>query len=149
MNLSDDAVQALPGLILGFALAALVTLLATPFVRRYALRSRVVDRPEARRVNTRIVARGGGVALGFGFVSVSRVMLGLNSVAGLHFADEPAVVGARQVVALLGGAVLAVAIGFLDDRVQLRARWQFVGQFALAGGGLGPGGFGNLRHVPL
>ena len=149
MNLSDDAVQALPGLILGFALAALVTLLATPFVRRYALRSRVVDRPEARRVNTRIVARGGGVAIGFGFVSVSLVMLGLNSVAGLHFADEPAVVGARQVVALLGGAVLAVAIGFLDDRFQLRARWQFVGQFALAGVAVALGILVTTRNVPF
>src|ERR1035437_200633 len=149
MNLSDDAVQALPGLILGFALAALVTLLATPFVRRYALRSRVVDRPEARRVNTRIVARGGGVAIGFGFVSVSLVMLGLNSVAGLHFAAEPAVVAARQVVALLGGAVLAVAIGFLDDRFQLRARWQFVGQFALAGVAVALGILVTTRNVPF
>jgi len=149
MNLSDDAVQALPGLVLGFALAALVTLLATPFVRRYALRSRVVDRPEARRVNTRIVARGGGVALGFGFVSVSLVMLGLNATAGLHFVDEPEAVGARQVTALLGGAALAVAIGFLDDRFQLRARWQFVGQFALASVAVALGVLVTVVNVPF
>jgi UDP-GlcNAc:undecaprenyl-phosphate GlcNAc-1-phosphate transferase len=133
MNLSDDALQALPGLLLGFALAALVTLTATPFVRRYALRLGVVDRPEARRVNTQVVARGGGLAIGFGFVSVSLVMLALNTIGGLHFVDEPAMVRMPQVVALLGGAALAVAIGFLDDKFQLRARWQFLGQCLLAG----------------
>jgi UDP-GlcNAc:undecaprenyl-phosphate GlcNAc-1-phosphate transferase len=133
MNFSDDAFQALPWLLLGFALAAFVTLMATPFMGRVALRLGVVDRPEARRVNTRVVARGGGVAIGFGFVSVSLVMLGLNAVSGLHYVDEPTVVGPGQVVALLGGAVVAVAIGFLDDRFQLRARWQFLGQCLLAG----------------
>jgi UDP-GlcNAc:undecaprenyl-phosphate GlcNAc-1-phosphate transferase len=133
MNLSDDALQALPGLLLGFALAALVTLMATPFVRRYALRLGVVDRPEARRVNTQVVARGGGLAIGFGFVSVSLVMLALNAIGGLHFVDEPAMVRMPQVAALLGGAALAVAIGFLDDKFQLRARWQFLGQCLLAG----------------
>jgi UDP-GlcNAc:undecaprenyl-phosphate GlcNAc-1-phosphate transferase len=149
MNLSDDALQALPGLLLGFALAALVTLIATPFVRRYALRLGVVDRPEARRVNTQVIARGGGLAIGFGFVSVSLIMLALNAIGGLHFVDEPAVVRTPQVVALLGGAALAVAIGFLDDRFQLRARWQFVGQFALAGVAVALGVLVTTVNVPF
>jgi UDP-GlcNAc:undecaprenyl-phosphate GlcNAc-1-phosphate transferase len=149
MNLSDDAVQALPGLVLGFALAAVLTLVATPFVRRYALRFGVVDRPEARRVNIRVVARGGGLAIGLGFVSVSLIMLALNAVTGLHFVDEPAAVGAQQVTALLGGAALAVAIGFLDDRYQLRARWQFVGQFALAGVAVVLGVVVTVVNVPF
>ena len=149
MNLSDDALQALPGLLLGFVLAALVTLIATPFVRRYALRLGVVDRPEARRVNTQVVARGGGLAIGFGFVSVSLIMLALNAVGGLHFVDEPAVVQTPQVVALLGGAALAVAIGFLDDRFQLRARWQFLGQFALAGVAVVLGVLVTIVNVPF
>ena len=149
MNLSDDALQALPGLLLGFVLAALVTLIATPFVRRYALRLDVVDRPEARRVNTQVVARGGGLAIGFGFVSVSLIMLALNAIGGLHFVDEPAVVQTPQVVALLGGAALAVAIGFLDDRFQLRARWQFVGQFALAGVAVALGVLVTIVNVPF
>jgi UDP-GlcNAc:undecaprenyl-phosphate GlcNAc-1-phosphate transferase len=149
VNLSDDALQALPGLLLGFVLAALVTLIATPFVRRYALRLGVVDRPEARRVNTQVVARGGGLAIGFGFVSVSLIMLALNAVGGLHFVDEPAVVQTPQVVALLGGAALAVAIGFLDDRFQLRARWQFLGQFALAGVAVVLGVLVTIVNVPF
>jgi UDP-GlcNAc:undecaprenyl-phosphate/decaprenyl-phosphate GlcNAc-1-phosphate transferase len=149
MTLTDQALQSLPGLVLGFLLAAVVTLLATPFVRRYALRADVVDRPEARRVNTRVTARGGGLAIGFGFVSISLVMLGINAVAGLHFVDEPALVRGPQVAALLGGAALAVAIGFLDDRFQLRARWQFVGQFALAGVAVALGVLVTVINVPF
>ena len=149
MTLTDQALQALPGLVLGFVLAAVVTLLATPFVRRYALRADVVDRPEARRVNTRVTARGGGLAIGFGFVSISLAMLGINAVAGFHFVDEPALVREPQVAALLGGAALAVAIGFLDDRFQLRARWQFVGQFALAGVAVALGVLVTVINVPF
>ncbi len=133
MTPSDDVQAAIPGLIVGFVLALLVTLALTPVVRRYARRLGVVDRPEARRVNTRIVARGGGIAIGFAFISVSLLMLALNAIAGTHFVDEPASVGARQVAALLVGAAAALAIGFLDDKYQLRARWQFVGQLAVAG----------------
>ena len=44
------------------------------------------------------------------------LMLALNQIAGLHFVDEPAVFGRRQVLALLGGAALAVAIGFCSTR---------------------------------
>jgi UDP-GlcNAc:undecaprenyl-phosphate GlcNAc-1-phosphate transferase len=96
-----------------------------------------------------VVARGGGLAIGFGFVSVSLIMLALNAIGGLHFVDEPAVVRTPQVVALLGGAALAVAIGFLDDRFQLRARWQFVGQFALAGVAVALGVLVTTVNVPF
>jgi UDP-GlcNAc:undecaprenyl-phosphate GlcNAc-1-phosphate transferase len=146
--LSDKAMQAIPGLLVGFVLAAVVTLVATPIVRRYARKLGMVDRPEARRVNKRVIARGGGIAIGFAFISVSVLMLGLNQIAGLHFVDETKV-GLRQVAALLGGAALAVGIGFLDDKYQLRARWQFLGQFALAGLAVGLGMVVTLLNVPF
>ncbi len=107
--------------------------MTTPFVRRYARRLGIVDRPEARRVNKRVIARGGGIAIVLGFVPVSLLLLALNGLPGTHFVDDPAVVGPAQIAALLGGAVLAAGIGFLDDLLQLRARWQFLGQFLLAG----------------
>jgi UDP-GlcNAc:undecaprenyl-phosphate GlcNAc-1-phosphate transferase len=133
MTPSDNVQSAIPGLIIGFVLALLVTLALTPVVRRYARRLGVVDRPEARRVNTRIVARGGGIAIGVAFIAVSLLMLAFNAIPGTHFVDQPASVGAPQVAALLVGAAAALAIGFLDDKYQLRARWQFLGQFAVAG----------------
>jgi UDP-GlcNAc:undecaprenyl-phosphate GlcNAc-1-phosphate transferase len=38
-----------------------------------------------------------------------------------------------HVVGLFAGAILATIIGALDDRFDLRARWQFAGQLAVAG----------------
>jgi UDP-GlcNAc:undecaprenyl-phosphate GlcNAc-1-phosphate transferase len=117
----------------GFLAAAAITLAVTPIVRRYARRFGMVDRPEARRVNTKAIARGGGVAILLGFVIVAFALLVANSVIGLHFVDRPQIIQRPQLLALLGGAVLAVGVGLLDDWFQLRARWQFIGQFVLAG----------------
>ena len=133
MNLSADVIEVIPALVVGFLLAFIVSLGLTPLVRKFARRRGMVDRPEARRVNTRTVARGGGVAIAVGFVSVSLLMLGLNFGLGFKFVDQPTGVGAAQLAALLGGAVLAAGIGLLDDVFQLRARYQFLGQFVLAG----------------
>ena len=133
LSLDPEAMRALPALIVGFLAAAAITLAATPIVRRYARRFGMVDRPEARRVNTKVIARGGGVAILLGFVIVAFALLVANSVIGLHFVDQPQIIQRPQTLALLGGAVLAVGVGLLDDWFQLRARWQFIGQFVLAG----------------
>jgi UDP-GlcNAc:undecaprenyl-phosphate GlcNAc-1-phosphate transferase len=132
--LEAAATRALPAIVLGFFLAAAITLAATPIVRRYAIRFGMVDRPEARRVNERTIARGGGVAILLGFVIVAAALIFANSILGLHFVDRPQIVKRPQILALLGGAIVAVGIGLLDDWLQLRARWQFIGQFLLAGG---------------
>jgi UDP-GlcNAc:undecaprenyl-phosphate/decaprenyl-phosphate GlcNAc-1-phosphate transferase len=130
---SDDVASALPAIILGFFAAGAISLAATPMVTRYARRFGMVDRPEARRVNKQAVARGGGIAIMLGFVIVSVALIFANSIIGMHFVDQPQIVKRPQILALLGGAVLAVGIGFMDDWYQLRARWQFLGQFLLAG----------------
>ncbi len=132
MILSEAAWRAAPELLAGFLFAALITLLATPLVRRYARRLEIVDRPEARRVNTRPVARGGGFAIAVGFLPVSLALLWLNA-AGSNFVEQPHEIEEPQLVALLAGGLLAVLIGALDDMFQLRARWQFLGQLVLAG----------------
>jgi len=133
LSLHPDALRAIPALIVGFFAACAITLGATPVVRHYARRYDMVDKPEARRVNTQAIARGGGVAILLGFVIVALALLVANSVVGLHFVDRPQIIKRPQTLALLGGAVLAVGVGLLDDWFQLRARWQFVGQFVLAG----------------
>lgn len=133
MSFDDNVMTALPAIVAGFFAAAAISLLATPIVRFYARRLGMVDRPEARRVNTRPIARGGGLAIMLGFVVVSTALIVANSFIGFHFVDHPQIVKRPQIVALIGGAVLAAAIGLLDDWYQLRARWQFGGQFVLAG----------------
>jgi len=139
VTLDDSATRALPALIIGFIAAAIITLVATPVVRAYARRFGMVDQPEARRVNTRAIARGGGVAILLGFVIVSFSLLVANSVIGLHFVDRPQIITRPKTLALLGGAVLAVGLGLLDDWFQLRARWQFIGQLLLAAGAVALG----------
>ncbi len=133
MRPSDDAMSALPAILFGFFAAGAISLAATPIIARYAHRFGMVDRPEARRVNKQSVARGGGIAIMLGFVIVSVALIFANSIIGLHFVDQPQIVKRPQILALLGGAVLAAGIGLLDDWFQLRARWQFIGQFVLAG----------------
>jgi UDP-GlcNAc:undecaprenyl-phosphate GlcNAc-1-phosphate transferase len=149
LDLTPGALRALPAIILGFIAAAAITLVATPIVRAYARRFGMVDRPEARRVNTRAIARGGGIAILLGFVIVSAALLVANSVIGLHFVARPQIIHRPQTFALLGGAVLAVGVGLLDDWFQLRARWQFIGQFLLAAVAVGLGVAVTSLNDPL
>jgi len=130
MSLPEDTARAIPALVFGFVLAFATALAVTPLVLRFARRHGMVDEPEARRVNTRTVARGGGIAIAVGFLFVSGLMLALN--AELDFVDEPDGVDAMKLAGLLGGGALAVGIGLLDDVYQIRARYQLAGQLALA-----------------
>jgi UDP-GlcNAc:undecaprenyl-phosphate GlcNAc-1-phosphate transferase len=149
VNLSPDVTEVVPALVVGFLLAFIVSLGLTPLVRKFARRRGMVDRPEARRVNTRTVARGGGVAIAVGFISVSLLMLAVNFGLGLKFVDQPTGVGPAQLAALLGGAVLAAGIGLLDDIFQLRARYQFIGQFVMAGVAVGLGVSVSIVNLPF
>jgi len=149
VNPSPDVIEVIPALVAGFVLAFIVSLGLTPLVRKFARRRGMVDRPEARRVNTRTVARGGGVAIAVGFISVSLLMLALNFGLGLKFVDPLKGAGPAQLAALLGGGALAAGIGLLDDVYQLRARYQFVGQFALAGVAVALGVSVTIVNLPF
>jgi UDP-GlcNAc:undecaprenyl-phosphate GlcNAc-1-phosphate transferase len=133
VSLSDEALRAIPMLFAGFGLAFVVSFALTPLVRIVARRRGMVDRPDARRVNKRTMARGGGIAIAVGFIVVSLLLLAANFGLGLDLVDQPAEVGSSQILALLGGAALAAVIGLLDDVFQLRARYQLVGQLVVAG----------------
>ena len=120
-----------------FAAAAILALVLTPLVRRIADRFDVLDRPEARRVNTSPIPRGGGIAVAAAFVITSLGVIVADARFGIWPAtDAPA---AREVVALVGGAALAALLGSLDDWFDLRARWQLAGQLVLAGLAVGLG----------
>ncbi len=68
-----------------FVLAILVAAIATPFVRRLALRSGAVDEPGARRVHTRRVPRLGGIAIVIGFFLPLVTLFGLQTHAARIF----------------------------------------------------------------
>jgi UDP-GlcNAc:undecaprenyl-phosphate GlcNAc-1-phosphate transferase len=120
----------LPFLVLILAIAAAISFLLTPPIRRVAIRLDAVDRPGQRRVNTSPVPRGGGVAVAASFVLVTLlalVLIGLFKVVPI-----PASVQTSDLVGLLLGGILAAAFGVADDYFDLKARWQFLGQFGLA-----------------
>jgi len=121
---------ALPLMGLSLVVAALITLVLTPFVADLARRHDVVDRPGIRRVNERPIPRGGGLALVAAFVPVVIVATLLNSVLGLL--PTPGSIGLPEMAGLLIGGVLAAVMGWLDDYFQLRARWQMAGQVLVA-----------------
>jgi UDP-GlcNAc:undecaprenyl-phosphate GlcNAc-1-phosphate transferase len=112
--------------------AALLSFVLTPRVRRIVLRYRIVDRPGARRVNVRPIPRSGGLAVTASFLAVAGGFLIVNENADL-IAVPPSLRPLDVAALLLGGAV-AAGLGAMDDLFNLRARWQFLGQFALAAG---------------
>ncbi len=114
-----------------FLAAGLLALVITPLVRRVVIRLGVVDRPEARRVNTAPVPRAGGPAPAAAFLAVGAGFVLLNTT--YHWVPEPLTIESGDLVALFLGGAVAAAIGAIDDLFDLRARWQLVGQLALAG----------------
>ena len=132
-----DAGRALPFLIGAFLAAAAISFVLTPIVRRRAVRHGVVDRPNHRRVNTRPVPRSGGLAIAAAFLGVSVVVVLLN--LQFRWIRLPPLLESGDVVALLAGAAAAAIIGALDDLLDLRARWQLLGQLGLAFGAVALG----------
>lgn len=120
-----------------FLAAALLTFILTPQVRRIVLRYRIVDRPSARRVNRRPIPRSGGLAVAATFLAVAGVFLLVNDRA--HLIAVPASLRPLEVAALFLGGAAAAVLGALDDLLDLRARWQILGQIALATGALALG----------
>ncbi|MEA2549922.1 MAG: UDP-GlcNAc:undecaprenyl-phosphate/decaprenyl-phosphate GlcNAc-phosphate transferase [Chloroflexota bacterium] len=127
---SESAASTVPFLVVALTAAAVVSYLLTPVVRRLAIRFDAIDHPDARRVNVRPVPRGGGVAVAVAFITISIALLALNAVLG--FVPVPTNVQLDDLLGLLLGGVLATAFGVVDDYLDLRARWQFAGQFGLA-----------------
>jgi len=140
-------------IIVVFVAATLISLSITPLVRRLVLRHDVVDHPAARRINTKPVARGGGLAIAAAFLLVGAAFVGLNE--GSAWVPRPANLSDADLVALFLGGAAAAGLGAIDDLFDLRARWQLAGQLALAFGavalGIGvtvianPFGAGSIR----
>jgi UDP-GlcNAc:undecaprenyl-phosphate GlcNAc-1-phosphate transferase len=115
-----------------FIAAALLSYILTPQIRRIVLRYRIVDRPGARRINLKPIPRSGGLAVAASFLVVAGGFLYLNF--GVQTIAVPPSLHPLDVAALLLGGAVAAALGAIDDLLDLRARWQFLGQFVLAAG---------------
>jgi UDP-GlcNAc:undecaprenyl-phosphate GlcNAc-1-phosphate transferase len=125
-----EAIELLPLFIAAFIAAAFLSYVFTPIARAAAIRYGFVDRPGGRRVNTRTIPRAGGVAFASAFLLVAMGILLLD--AAMDSIALRGRVRTEQLIALLGGGAAATILGLLDDVFQLRARWQLLGQVALA-----------------
>ena len=113
-----------------FFVAAVLSLILTPLVRRLVTRFDLLDHPDARRVNIVPIPRGGGLAVAAAFLAVAGVFLFLNGPNLM--VPAPVFLTTGQVAALLIGGALAALLGAADDYFDLRARWQLGGQVLLA-----------------
>jgi UDP-GlcNAc:undecaprenyl-phosphate GlcNAc-1-phosphate transferase len=130
MRLIPTFGEVLPLLIVTFVMAMVITVGLTPLVRRLAIRLQTVDAPNHRRVNASPVPRGGGIAVAISFLTVALAILFVND--RLQMVNLPFTISPQQLIGLFVGGAVATVIGFLDDYFQLRARWQLLGQVALA-----------------
>ncbi|WP_127581173.1 glycosyltransferase family 4 protein [Paenibacillus koleovorans] len=106
---------------IGFAAACLLALCMTPLVKRFAFFVGAVDKPNQRKVHTRIMPRLGGLAIFIAFV-------------GAFFVIAPTIDDYNVKVAsalLIGGAII-VLIGALDDRFDLSPRVKLAAELVAA-----------------
>jgi UDP-GlcNAc:undecaprenyl-phosphate GlcNAc-1-phosphate transferase len=107
----------------------LVALVLTPLCRDVFLAIGVVDRPDGKRkVHKKPVARMGGVAVGFAYVSAFVVLWASPLRSSLL-----ATVDLPPILRLAPAALVIFITGFLDDLLNLRPVQKLCGQFLAAG----------------
>ncbi|GKS04291.1 glycosyltransferase family 4 protein [Pseudomonas syringae pv. theae] len=111
---------------------ALVSLILTALLRRYALAKSLIDIPNARSSHSVPTPRGGGVSIVIAFGMAIVFLAWANQLS-------PSVLAA-----VAGSGGLIAIIGFMDDHGHIAARWRLLGHFAAAAwalvwlGGLAP-----------
>ena len=119
-----------------FAAAALVAALTagmgTLAMRAIARKYNIADHPSERRINTKPVPRAGGLAVAGAFALIGTLLVIFSAQLGLSAGTSSAELTSDGAAALLLGTVIAGVIGLIDDRYDLRARWQIIGQFLIA-----------------
>ena len=79
MHLISTFDEVLPVLVSAFVVAAVLSLVLTPLVRRASMRLGTIDEPNHRRVNESPVPRGGGIAVAVAFLSVAVGVIAINA----------------------------------------------------------------------
>ncbi len=112
--------------------AAIVASVGTLAMRHIARRFNIADHPNERRINTATVPRAGGLAVALTFALIGALLVAFSSQLGLSAGSGMARLTSAGAAALLLGTVIAGLIGFVDDRFDLRARWQILGQLLIS-----------------
>lgn len=106
----------MPMLILTLLICFALTIAITPLVKWFAFAVGATDKPEDRKVHSKIMPRLGGLAIYIGFITGYLILRPEDQYA------LPIIIGS--------GVILLT--GMADDIFQLSAKWKFVGQIAAA-----------------
>jgi len=112
--------------IMGFAVALLLALTLTPLVKRLAFRIGAIDKPNHRKVHTRIMPRLGGLAIYAAFAAAFLLLTPFFPEGLLSRYDL------NLLRALLAGGTVIVLLGALDDKYELSAKVKLLGQIGAA-----------------
>lgn len=132
-----DRVGILHGYVVVFIISFIVTLIATPLVRRLALANGIIDRPsEARKVHRMPVAYLGGVAVFLGIMAgilysyIATFSPGLLDFHPTRFLDGEE----RHMVppSIVFGLTLIMIVGLIDDVAGIAPRIKVGGQLIAA-----------------
>ncbi len=99
-----------------FLTALVVTFALTPLVKRFAIQIGAVDKPNARKVHHGMIPRLGGLAIYIGFITALALTVGFP----------------HDILGLVCGATVLVAVGIADDVWSLPAKVKLLGQIAAA-----------------
>ena len=102
--------------ILAFVIALLASFLLTPYVKQLAFKIGAVDKPDPRKVHTRIMPRLGGLAIYLATVLAVCCSLPIT----------------RDLLGILLGGTWIVFLGILDDKYSLPAKVKLLGQILAA-----------------
>lgn len=102
--------------ILALVIALLASFLLTPYVKKLAFRMGAVDRPDQRKVHTKIMPRLGGLGIYVAFVLAVVCSMPLT----------------KDIIGMLLGGTFIVLVGILDDKYQLPAKVKLLGQILAA-----------------
>ena len=119
-------------IVLFVVVAAILTSLGTQIMRKVALRFNIADHPNERRINMQPVPRAGGLSVAVVFTLVGGALILLAPQLQISPGSGAARLTDQGAAALLGGTLIAGIIGFIDDRYDLRARWQILGQLLIS-----------------
>jgi UDP-GlcNAc:undecaprenyl-phosphate GlcNAc-1-phosphate transferase len=119
-------------IVLFVVVAAVLTSLGTQFMRKVALRFNIADHPNERRINMQPVPRAGGLSVAVVFTLVGGALILLAPQLQISPGSGAERLTDQGAAALLGGTLIAGVIGFIDDRYDLRARWQILGQLLIS-----------------
>lgn len=114
-----------------FLLALFFAFAWAPLVRFISWRLRMLDEPGGRRVHPGPIPRPGGLTVFLAFGLAIAVFWSVDQVLGQPFAIPEEVRSPRFRLVVLAAA-LSVVVGFVDDLLELRARWQLAGQLVIA-----------------